>query len=70
MVEHRRGIVEDQSVHLAYADDDLDRMAERVRGGDHVGDDTAQRSPGELAVRVSALTDGLEEEEEEGDQQQ
>ena len=48
VVEHAGGIVEDESVDLADADDDLERVAERMRGGYEGGYDEAERPPGEL----------------------
>ena len=51
MVEHAGGVVENVAVDLARGDDDLQRVAERVRGGDHGGDDEAEGTPAELDAR-------------------
>lgn len=48
VVEHARGIVKDQSVYLSNADDDLERVAERMRGRDESRNNEAHRAPGEL----------------------
>lgn len=48
MVEHAGGIVEDKAVDLADADDDLERVAECVRGSYESCYDEAERSPSKL----------------------
>lgn len=48
VIEHAGCIVEDQAVDLAYADDDLERVAEGMRVGDEEGHDEAEGSPCEL----------------------
>ena len=53
MVEHAGGVVEDQAVDLAYADDDLERVAERVRVCDEEGYDEAEWAPCELLIEKS-----------------
>ena len=48
MVEGVGCIVEDQSIHLANADDDLERVSKRVRGRNKYRNHEADWSPGEL----------------------
>ncbi len=55
MIEHAGGIVEDQTVDLTDADDDLKRMAQRMRRGYEGRDKEAKRSPGELCVRFISM---------------
>lgn len=48
MVEHAGRIVENAAVDLAGRDDDLEGVAQGVRGCDQSGDDEAERAPEEL----------------------
>lgn len=49
MIEHAGSIVEDETVDLANADDDLEGVAERMRGRYEGCYDEAEGSPGELS---------------------
>ena len=51
MIEHAGSIVENEAVDLADADDDLERVAERMRGCYEGCYSEAERPPGELHVR-------------------
>lgn len=53
MIEHAGCVVEDQAVDLAYADDDLEWVAERVRVCDEEGYDEAEGAPCELSIETS-----------------
>jgi hypothetical protein len=53
MIEHARSIVENQSVDLAYADDDLQRVSQRMGSSYECRDDEAEGSPGELWGQIS-----------------
>jgi hypothetical protein len=55
MVEHARGVVENQSIDLANTDNDRERVAERVRGHNEQGDDETEGSPGELFISLEKL---------------
>lgn len=71
VVEHASGIVEDQAVHLADADNDLEGVAQRVGFQDHVGNDEAHWAPGELFAHGSACGLGFGERGmRDGDEQQ
>jgi hypothetical protein len=48
MVKHAGGIVENQAIKLAFADDDLKGVAQSVVCRDEVCDDEAEGAPGEL----------------------
>jgi len=48
VVECVGGIVQNQSVHLADADNDLKRVSEWVRSCNVCSDEEAERAPGEL----------------------
>jgi hypothetical protein len=50
VIEHAGGIVENKSVNLTDADDDLEGMAKRVRCGYKGCDDEAERAPGKLCI--------------------
>lgn len=52
VIEHAGGVVENEAVDLTHADDDLEGMAQRMRGGDEGCYDEAQRSPGELCIQI------------------
>ena len=47
-IECVSGIVQDEAVDLAHADNDLERVAERVRGRYHCCNYEAERAPCEL----------------------
>lgn len=53
MIEHAGCIVKDQAVDLAYANDNLEWVAERVRVGDEEGYDEAEWAPCELSIEMS-----------------
>jgi hypothetical protein len=53
MIEHTRCIVEDQSINLAYADDDLQWVSQRMGGSYEGRDDEAEGPPGELWGYIS-----------------
>lgn len=55
MIEHAGGIVEDEAVDLAYADDHLERMSERVVCENESCYDEAEWSPGKLLSTSSQL---------------
>lgn len=48
MVEHAGRVVQNAAVHLASRDDDLEGVAQGVRGCDQAGDDEAEGAPEEL----------------------
>jgi len=48
VIEHAGGIVENQSINLAHANNDLKRMAERVRVRDEECYNETDRTPSEL----------------------
>ena len=48
MIKHAGCVVKDQAIDLANADDDLERVAQRVGGRNERGDNEAERAPGEL----------------------
>lgn len=48
MVEHASRIVQNAAVDLTGRDDDLERVAQGVRGCDHACDDEAEGAPEEL----------------------
>ena len=52
MIEHAGSIVEDETVDLADADDDLEGVAQRVRGSYEGSYDEAKGSPGELCIQL------------------
>ena len=49
-IEHAGGIVENQSVHLTNAHNDLERVSQRVGGGNECCNEEAEWSPGELQI--------------------
>jgi hypothetical protein len=51
VIEHAGCVVEDQAIDLAYTDDDLEGVAERVRVCDEEGYDEADRAPCELSIK-------------------
>jgi hypothetical protein len=51
-VECVGSIVEDEAVNLSHANDDLERVAERMRSRDHSCYDEAKRAPGELQTSI------------------
>jgi hypothetical protein len=53
VIEHAGCVVEDQTVDLANTDDDLERMAERVRICDEKGYNEADRPPCKLPIDPS-----------------
>ena len=49
MIEHASSIVKDETVNLANADDDLEGVAERMRGSYEGRYNEAEGSPSELS---------------------
>lgn len=60
MIEHAGGIIEDQSIDLADADNDLERVTKRMGGRDECGDNEAERSPCELFISLADMGKGGE----------
>jgi hypothetical protein len=55
VIEHAGCIIEDQTVDLAHADNNLERMAQGVRICDKEGYDEADRAPCELRSQELAI---------------
>jgi hypothetical protein len=53
VIEHACCVVEDQAVDLTYADDDLERVTERMRVCDEECYDEAEWAPCELSIELS-----------------
>jgi hypothetical protein len=58
VVEHAGGIVQNAAVNLAGRNDDLEGVAQGVRGCDESGDDEAEGAPEELRGGLAANNRG------------
>jgi hypothetical protein len=55
VIEHASCVVQNEAVDLTERDDDLERVTERVLGGDQGCDNKAEGAPGELSGVSLAL---------------